>query len=319
MYINSQPPVNHTEEEKDAERRKDKARHDLERRQATRAMETFEGKFGEKTALKKITTENAQKIKLQEENKKEKVSLIEKLIQTKQSPEVSEQKNDQATLFQNRAKKIHDEEQFRQENAVDLSRQESEIENNETLDNSVEEKHNEKTEKKNSDVAEDGHRRVVNHQHQSGYGGGSGGNSSGNDSHSGGQSFHSQDQQNQQQSQSAVISFTSKNLQEAPSSQRSFQQSFDQNARQFTKENLDELVSHVQLGLNSELQDFFEVQLNDQYFNGLKIQTTRTDNGVVLQFICPNVSVKSTFLKNRPAVYERLMQKGIKVFRIDIV
>ena len=94
---------------------------------------------------------------------------------------------------------------------------------------------------------------------------------------------------------------------------------FQKDARNFTREDIDEIVSSVQLGFNEHGEEEFSVQLTDRYYDGLKVAATRTKEGVVIKFICPNASVRSTFIKCRPQLYLQFKGKGIGVVRIDII
>ena len=87
----------------------------------------------------------------------------------------------------------------------------------------------------------------------------------------------------------------------------------------FSKQNLDEMVSAVFVGLNEKKEEEMEIHLSDEYFSGLKLKATHTSAGVVITFLCPNADVKKVFLLNRPQIYARLKDKKISVFRIDIV
>ena len=94
---------------------------------------------------------------------------------------------------------------------------------------------------------------------------------------------------------------------------------FQQNAKPFSPKDLDEIVSAVQIGFNEQGEQEFSIQLSDKYYEGLKVTATRTPEGVIVKFECPNVSVRSTFLKCRPQLYLQFKAKKIAVLRIDVV
>ena len=91
------------------------------------------------------------------------------------------------------------------------------------------------------------------------------------------------------------------------------------NARPFESKNLDEIVTEFQLVLNQKGEEEFTVTFTDHFFDGLKVQATRTDKGVVVKFICPNAQTRGTFVRYRPHVYSHFKAKNIAIFRIDVV
>jgi hypothetical protein len=86
----------------------------------------------------------------------------------------------------------------------------------------------------------------------------------------------------------------------------------------FSNEQLDALVEGVKIttqGGQAEL----EVAVSDSLFPGLKVRATRRAEGIVITFICPDRATKNAFVIERTKVYDRLRQRGIAIYRIDVV
>ncbi|EKD50588.1 MAG: hypothetical protein ACD_62C00494G0003 [uncultured bacterium] len=299
-------------EERRTEEKRTEERRQIEKKLQQEPMRTFEAKLSEKTA--------------QELQGKESVA--------KHMHDLKKSKEDKQSLLDRILGVIKDKSQENEKSRVNAAhRQGKDEQRKETKKRIVEEDFkakqtreddkgsSQKTQKKEGEVSQEGHKRVA--EKEEGDGGGGFGQGGGRDSQSGERSFDQGAQskfgedhkQAEQTKQDAVKGFVGQVREQSRFSSGGFQRG----ARNFTQQNLDEIVSAVQLGVNEKGEEEFSVELTDDYFEGLKIMATRTEQGVVVKFICPNVSVRSTFLKCRPQVYQQLRSKQIEVFRVDVV
>jgi len=294
------------EEERRSDRKRQDQRNQQEKQMQKQGMKTFEAKLSEKTASEITQKETAkQNWHDSKKSKQDKQNLLEKIIGVAKEKTEDDGKT--------RVKSVMKHEEEKKEDTKDDAKQ-------------ADAKHDQKTElksdapEKKGEVAEDGHKRVAEKEEQDGGSGSSGGGSAGADTESGKQSSTF--------GYGAGSEDSEKNYDEVAMSQEKVNPvskmgesggGFDADARGFEEKDLDEIVAHVELSLNEDGEESFTVELSDAYFDGLTIQTTRTDEGVVLRFICPNISVRSTFLKQRPKVYKHLMSVEIDVCRIEIV
>ena len=306
--------TNNRDDERRTEQRKQQAKTDAERKQKLEPMKTFEAKLSEKATAdeagkKSQQTANRDQLKSQ----KDKQDILKKILD-------SGGKTRSELDHNARVAEMQEELQKRQSGEETAFVEKLKDEGDDDI-------HHEKTksadrtdEKGSGEVSEDGHKRVAEKQDGEGGSPGSGGgdSSSGQQGADAGSSF-SGDHKDQGQSQSRVKDLFGSFVLAPLSGNASGQHGFQQNARQFAPQDLDELVAHVQLGLNRGGEEFFSIELSDKYFQGLKLLATRTPQGIVIRFECPNIAVRSTFLKYRPQVYAHLKAKNISVFRVDIV
>lgn len=315
MEINN----NDNDESRRAEQKREADRHNAERKQKTEAVRTFEAKLSEKAAHE-IASKDSQtrNSRHQQGDTKEKESLLEKIIGTVAKEQ--EEAMDRSRVQEKKQLAEHDEDRHSEE------KHESKLERrrDEEHERVGERKSDETGDKKKSEISEEGYRRVAEKQDAGGESGGGsaqgGMGDRGQDSGGGGSfgSGHSGSGDNPRDgvfAKDLVAKTTVRPLTKANGTHKGFQQ----NSRPFTERNMDEIISRVELGLNAEGEEFFAVELSDAYFEGLKVEARRTDVGVVVRFHCPNVSVRSTFIKYRPALYAHFKTKNISVSRIDIV
>lgn len=322
------------DDDKIAEQR-ETARKDQQRKQAQKPVATFEAKLSEKTTHDHaMQNSDVHRTFVLKEAKKEKLSIIDKLIQETKPKEAEERKRPATTTVKPKTEKKTD---FETE-AEELRRKSGEAEPDETdnvdrsgedaeVDESEESTGHEKTSEKEGEVSSEGHKRVAEKQEG---GSGEGGTGGGGGGQSQGESFGSQqgfgsgggdsdERRDDKSAYGAVAHAASMQTAGALAGRFSGGGSFQQKSRPFKSENLDGIVSKVQVGLNENQEEFFSVDLNDAYFEGLKVQALKTPQGVVLKFVCPNLAVRSTFIRERPKLYEHLRAKNVSVFRIDIV
>lgn len=320
MDINDNNDIDR-EESRRASRRAENDRKNNQKKQQQKPMQTFEAKLSEKVTHDQAAKESQSQFnKHLKEKQDEKTSLLDKIL----TKATSEQDLDGERIQQvrNDYDKKHEEgvEEFLEETS-----NKDDVDESEGEDKSVDSK----SEKK-GEIAEDGHKRVaekLGHGGSGGQGGdssGSGGNESGANTNMGGGGFQQQYGQDSKTNQSEYKNVAeyireSKTLTPISSGDSTLEQGYEQNSKKFSDENLDEIVTAVHVGITEHGEEAFSVQLSDEYFEGLKIQSVRTEDGVVLKFICPNLQVRSTFLKYRPKVYQHFKSKNISVFRIDIV
>lgn len=301
------------EEERTTERKKDESRQSLERKMKYEPMKTFEAKLSEKSAhemsSKDSLLRDAHNLK---KSKDEKESIFNKIMGVVKDGD-GEGEKDKAKVAS-----VHEQVEHEFEDSKTNELVESEFEIKEDDDKT---ENTEKADKKDGEISDEGHKRVAEKNEgdgAGGFGGGSQGQSGGGDSGQGG--FHSG---TGNQSQDDAVNFSDPAIVAGKVSgirkQSGTGMGFQGNARNFSQKNLDEIVSSVQLGLNSSGEEEFTVELNDEYFNGLTVMATRTAEGVVLKFKCPNVEVRSTFLRFRPKVYAQFKAKSISVKRIEVV
>ncbi|MCP5463554.1 MAG: hypothetical protein H7A33_00855 [Deltaproteobacteria bacterium] len=313
---------NDNRSERDEERRVDERRQEAKRQNRLKAerepMRTFEAKLSEKTAdeVQKSQSQFAKQLKDSKKSKEEKQGLLDKIIG------VAKDKNkelDQAHVDQVRHQEEHhqEEQEFLKE---DNQKYEERLDDKSESTSKAKTSEKGETSRKEGEISNEGYRRVA--EKSEGDGGSSSGGFAGSDGSAGeGQSHLGKERdssQNQQKGQS-LNDFKKATVKAIRERLGSGAQGFDRNARDFSEQDLSEIITSVEFGLNDSGQEEFVVQLSDEYFDGLKVATERTKDGVVLRFFCPNRAVKSTFLKQRPLVHMRLKKKGIKVLRIDVV
>lgn len=98
-----------------------------------------------------------------------------------------------------------------------------------------------------------------------------------------------------------------------------FSQSFSQKQSSLLMpEDLDHMVSQVEHHLSLSGDEVFAVQLTHDFFEGLKIETKRTAQGVVLTFICPNILVRTEMQRQKDKILKRLSDKNIQVQEVQL-
>lgn len=303
------------DEDRQVEEGQARNKRETERRQQRESMKTFEAKLTEKTAHELTTKETAARQTHDlKKSKEEKQSLLDKILGVAKEKAGDGEKAHVKAVQQQQEKAFEDK---KSRKSADGEFEEKKADEKKTT---------QKSDTKKSEMAEEGHRRVVEKgQEQGGGGAGSGGGSSDGSSGQQGSSTHLGGQ-SQGQSERELLKkgvgkeqFTAQMNQTVSKTKFQGQGGFQQNSKPFTPKDLDEIVSAVQLGFNEQGEQEFSIQLSDKYYEGLKVVATRAPEGVVIRFECPNVSVRSTFLKCRVQLYLQFKAKKIAVARIDIV
>lgn len=88
--------------------------------------------------------------------------------------------------------------------------------------------------------------------------------------------------------------------------------------RELPKALLDQIISHVRIGRDKDMNKVMEIEFQDQYFNGLQLRVTSHGKEVSVEFIVPNRSVKETFLQERENLAMTLGEKGIDCRAITV-
>lgn len=297
------------DDERAAERKKDQQRHDLEKLQRQQPMRTFEAKLAEKAAHE-INVKEGSFYSEHEKNKtkEEKQNLLDEIIGVAKDKD-DEQNHARVASVAKRA-----EQEYETKKEKRLDDHEFDAKKSEEKDAAT------NTQKKDGSTSSEGHKRV-SERYDDGSGGGAGGGAGQGGQQGNGGSDSSGSHSGSQQDKNLFSQASEKaKMNRVGAVAGTFaQKGFDSRARQFKPENLDEIVSAVQLGMNEHGEEEFTVELGDDYFHGLKIKATRTDSGVVVKFVCPNPSVRGTFLKFRQQVYAHFKQKDISVQRVDVV
>lgn len=309
---------NDNDEYRRTELKREAERHNAERKQKTEAVRTFEAKLSEKAAHEIASKDSqARNSRDQQGNTKEKDNLLEKIIGT--VAKEHEEALDRSRVHEKKHLAEHDEERHREE------KYESKLERRQDEDHErvSERKTGEAGDKKKSEISEEGYRRVAEKQDADGESGGGGAGSGmggGGQDASGGGSFGSGGSDAGDNPRDGIFAkdLVAKTAVRPLNKSKGAHKGYQQNSRSFSRENLDEIVSKVELGVTSGGEEFFAVELGDPYFAGLKVEARRTDVGVVVKFHCPSVAVRSTFIKYRPALYAHFKAKNISVARIDI-
>lgn len=308
------------EEERDIERKRDQNRRDVERKLRHEPMKTFEAKLSEKASKEMAQRDSLEHghLKNLKQEREEKQSLLAKILGVAKNKESEKEKGVVEQVHRQSEHEFEDREGKRQvvHDANDSF---------ETKDDHAETK---KTGEKTGEYAEDGHKRVAEKQDGKDSGA-SGGGSSGQGGDAmdsgvgGGAAGFSQGSgtgKNQDQAYEKLAAKTRHGVAAIRDTAGSGTGGGAwKNARPFESKNLDDVVAQVQLGLNQKGEEEFTVTLEDRFFDGLKVQATRTDKGVVLKFICPNAQTRGTFVRYRPQVYAHFKAKNIAIFRIDVV
>lgn len=329
-------------EERHNEEKKVENRRDVEKRMQYQPMKTFEAKLAEKAAHEITAKESAfREAHDQKKTKKEQQSLLDKIIGTVKSRETEKDKGKELIISQKVAEE-YDLEHLNEKRVPGLKFQEQKSAEKHVTEKVQEEKVLEgkkslkelSADKKPVDRADpqesqeterspEGHKRVVEKEQDQGEGhsGGSGQGFGGGSDGQGGSGFGQQSgqQQGKEQLYRSKEALKSKGWISRTLRSGNESRGFDRNARDFSDQELDEIVSSVQVGMNAQGEEEFAVTLGDDYFTGLKVVATNTSEGVVLKFICPTKQVLSTFLKFRPKVYARFLSKNISVVRIDVI
>lgn len=103
------------------------------------------------------------------------------------------------------------------------------------------------------------------------------------------------------------------------SSGADFSESFGSNdSNLLTPEDLDQIVASVQHQINHNGQEVFSVKLNNDFFEGLQIETRRTPQGIVLTLICPNVLVRTEMMRYKKDILKRFAEKQIQVQEVEL-
>jgi hypothetical protein len=307
--------IDKTRADRDEERRSENKRQDtrrtMEKRMQSEPMKTFESKLSEKAAqeqdAKKTVSRHLHDLK---KSKEEKQSMLDRILGVAKD-KAQETEKSRVNATHKHAQKQEKEEVGKKVVKEDFkSKQAKESEKEEGT---------QKMEKKEGEQSAEGHKRVAEKSESEDGGGGGFGESSEGESGAGDQSLGNRNQSGSDSD--GKNAFSTENLNQGKVGQQSSFSSggFQQNAKSFSERDLDEIVSQVNIGMNERGEEEFTVELTDEYFEGLSIQATRTEEGVVVRFVCPNVGVRSTFLKYRPQVYQHLRNKHVNVYRIDIV
>lgn len=312
---------NGNDEERRIQHSREQNRVAEQRKRAAEPMRTFEAKLSEKasheTALKDAA---ARESRQQKSDADEHESLIERILGATSKGKEEETATDHARV----QKTIYEDGREESRHETDYRRRLTE--DKKDVAEGDEKKPASSAGDKKSEVAEDGHRRVVEKQDDgetgsfgggAGGGGGEGQSEGGSSSHSqGGSGFGSDSRRDGGMfAKDLVKRMALTPIKKGSDAGRGFQQ----NPRTFAAKDLDEIVSKVEVGVHGGEGDFFSVELTDAYFSGLQVRAVRESDGVVLRFSCPNVAVRSTFLKYRTALVARFKEKGIAVSRIDVV
>lgn len=275
-------------EERRQEEKKSETRRDVERRMQYEPMKTFEAKLAEKAAHELITKQShLREAHDQKKSKEEKQSLVDKILGVATQKQGEEQKSRLEAL-----KKQVAEQGKRRDDRPDDSEFKLKKE-----DSTATAK---KANKGEGEFSAEGYRRVAEKSDDEGGLGGQ--NLSGG-----------------QQDADRGEARNSRRVGPMRPARHFDPGSFNPNPRSFTRKNLDEIVRAVRIGMNEHGEEEFTVELTDEYFNGLKVKATRTGEGVVVKFLCPNVSVRSTFLRFRLRVFAHLKKNNIDVRRVEVV
>lgn len=301
-------------EEKRIEEQRQNSRRESEKRKQVEPMRTFEAKLSEKAALEKgrqNTQTKANKELKQEIDKKQKF-----LTKVFGSENKSTSSLDVNAKIQEMRLKDGDGEDQKLKNKFS-----NKLDESKDADGLQQKKDSQKAEQKKG-VSDEGHRRVAEKQGDEGSAGfGRGGQEAFAGDDSQGSSFGSDadSQSDSNKNWQQFVSGRGGSASKRVSTSTSFQGGFQKEARDFDRKNLDEIVTAIATGTNAFGEEFLTVEMSDQYFEGLKLKATRTPEGVVVTFHCPNLAVRSTFIKSRHQIYIHLKSKNVSVFRIDVV
>ncbi|OVE80930.1 hypothetical protein BVY03_05085, partial [bacterium K02(2017)] len=264
-------------EERRNEERKVENRRDVERRLKHQPMKTFEAKLTEKTAHEISNKDSAYREAHDKKGtKNKKQGLLDKILSTFKSKDTDKQKLEETPQATDKGKLGKEGKEQKKVNAHLQNKKiskEGEKKNVDTLDSK---------ESADGELSSEGHKKVGEKSGDRGDGGGqnSGGDTGGQ---SGGQQGFSFDQQSKQQNKSDILNKKSeKSNKDKVLGIQSGKNSgeFDSDARDFNDQDMDQIVESVQIGFNNEGQTEFSVQLTDEYFEGLTVAATRTDDGV---------------------------------------
>jgi hypothetical protein len=307
------------DEQRRIQRTRENNRKDLERKLANEPAKTFEAKMSAKASREKDLKQQSQARQKGGDRKKkageEDESLIAHFLGAARESGAEEA---QGRVDRLRGQTQHDD--FEQHAKDEFGKDDTEAhESKDTKTTTAKTDKGGKTE-----VSGESHKRVEGQASQGGGEGGTGQGSSQGQDGGGQQGFGAGTGRDGSQNKQAALA--GKNAAGKPGTVFAVKQTgtgsqgrFQQQAPAFTRKDLDDIVASVELSVASGGNDQLTVQLENTYYDGLKIQAERTDQGVILRFICPNTSVRSTFVKYRPQVYDHLKAKGVKVFRIDVV
>jgi hypothetical protein len=309
------------EEERDIERKRDQNRRDVERKLRHEPMKTFEAKLSEKASKEMALHDSLEHghLKNLKKEREEKQSLLEKIMGVAKNKESEKEKGVAEKIHRQSEHEFEDREGKRQ-----IVHDENDLFETKKDDHTETKKTGEKT----GEYSEEGHRRVAEKQDgKEGGASGGGGSDSGSGAMDsgvgGGAAGFAQDSgtgKNKDQTYEKLVLKARQGVAAIRDAAGSGAGSGSwKNARPFESKNLDDIVTEVQLGLNQKGEEEFTVTLTDHFFDGLKVQATRTDKGVVVKFICPNAQTRGTFVRYRPQVYAHFKAKNISIFRIDVV
>lgn len=299
------------DDERKVQEKKQQQKLDLEKKMQEEPMKTFQAKLTEKTAHE-LTSKETQVYKQAQEEKQtteEKKSLLNQVISSTTEKASEQDKMRIAALKQQGEREYQEKDDKIKDKRLDEKRADSK-------DGKESKQVHDSGKKGGGEVSEEGYKRVA--EREQGEGGGGFGQGFGGGEDSDNNSFGPDSKKQLVKGQVANNADSKGVFHAALRLHTKMQGGFDKNARDFSDRDLDEIVSQVQYGLNEYGEEEFSVTLTDDYYAGLKILSQRTENGVVLQIQCPNVAIRSTFLKYRHRVYHHLMARGIEVHRVEV-
>jgi hypothetical protein len=161
-----------------------------------------------------------------------------------------------------------------------------------------------------------GHKgKVLGKQHMGGQGSGGGGTSG----EQGGSSQHS-GQRQLKQGAGAITGVAPSAVQGTfrPESIYATRAAEQVALREIPKQVLDQIVQHIRIGLNKNLDKEIQIDLSDRIFKGLSLKVSSNQGKVEVTFLTGNADVKRLFEKQKEEIGKTLSEKGISVSQIRV-
>jgi len=88
--------------------------------------------------------------------------------------------------------------------------------------------------------------------------------------------------------------------------------------REIPKAVLDQIVQHVRVGLNRNLDKEIHLDLSEKIFRGLSLKVSSRNGRVEVTFLTQNADVRRLFENQKGAIGQALTEKGIAVSKIQV-
>jgi hypothetical protein len=160
--------------------------------------------------------------------------------------------------------------------------------------------------------------KVISKQGSGGQGGSGGGGSGGEDK---GGSSGQFGQRSYRQATPGRADLAAQGIQGASPTESAFSNKLSGSAastREIPKAVLDQIVQHVRIGLNKDLDKEIHLDLAEKIFKGLSLKVSTKNGKVEVTFLTQNANVRRLFESQKGNIGKTLSEKGIAVSKIQV-